>query len=141
MASILIIDYNVADVELMREALREIDPTVQLFSVVNAVQGFAFLSKQDGFAQVPTPDVVLLDINMPVINGLHALRLIRETRDWDPIPVIVWSSSSRGEDRSEALRLGAVEYVVKPADWEGQVALAHHLSRRVAAPDSATGTV
>ncbi|MBA3684476.1 MAG: response regulator [Planctomycetes bacterium] len=140
MASILIIDDNGADVDLMREALREIDVKIEVFSVENAVQGFAFLSKQSGFAQMPTPDVVLLDINMPVINGLQALRLIRETADWKRIPVIVWSSSSRREDQIEALRLGAVEYVVKPADWDGQVAFAHHLSQVIAEPKSTSGT-
>ncbi|HYE06697.1 MAG TPA: response regulator [Planctomycetota bacterium] len=136
MPSVLIIDDNRADADLIKEALREVDLSVQVFSVENAVLGFAFLSKQSGFSQMPTPALVVLDINMPVITGLQALRLIRETGDWNAIPVMIWSSSSRREDREDALRSGAIEYVVKPAAWEGHVALAHRIAKLVAARDA-----
>jgi CheY-like chemotaxis protein len=135
MSKILIVDDNTGDIELMRTAMCEVDPTVQVYGVASAVQALAFLTKENGFAAMPTPSLVLLDINMPGISGFQALRLVRDTPAWSEIQVVIWSSSCRGEDRDQAAALGAAEFVIKPSTWDQALALAWRLRSRLSPKD------
>ena len=68
------------------------------------------------------PDAILLDINMPGMDGFQALEQLKSHRDTEEIPVIMISARSRPRDREDALFMGAVDYVTKP--WsEGEVEL------------------
>jgi CheY-like chemotaxis protein len=127
MRSILIVDDNGADIDLLRTALCEADPTVQTYAVETAVQALSFLTGENGFSAMPKPDVVVLDINMPGISGFQALRVIRGTAEWSSVKVVIWSSSSRDDDRRLAAELDAIEYLVKPPRWDELLALAHRL--------------
>jgi DNA-binding response OmpR family regulator len=73
-------------------------------------------------ARETSPDAILLDINMPGMNGFQALEQLRSHRDTEEIPVIMISARARPRDREDALSMGAVDYVTKP--WsEGEVEL------------------
>ncbi len=129
MTSLLIVDDNAGDIELMRTAMCEIDGTVQVFAVPSGVQALAFLTREGGFSAMPTPDLVLLDINMPGISGFQVLRVIRDIPAWSAVHVVMWSSSRRTEDGEAAAAGGAGEFVVKPGTWDQTVAFARHLRR------------
>jgi CheY-like chemotaxis protein len=117
----LIVDDNPGDRDLIRRALREAGVDVSVHTAENAVQALTHLR---GSA---LPDVVLLDIRMPVFDGHWALGVFKELPAIREVPVIVLTSSSREEDRLLALRAGAAIVQVKPADWAGYVALARSL--------------
>ncbi len=73
-------------------------------------------------ARETNPDAILLDINMPGMDGFQALEQLRSNRETEAIPVIMISARARPRDREDALFLGAVDYVTKP--WsEGEVEL------------------
>jgi CheY-like chemotaxis protein len=69
-------------------------------------------------AGAPTPLVVLLDLNMPCLDGLEVLRQFRAHPVSEPLPVVVLTSSSEDRDIQAAYRLGANSYIVKPVDFE-----------------------
>jgi len=81
-------------------------------------QGFAVTTAIDGEAGIEAvkrerPDLVLLDLLMPKVSGVEVLRAVKEDADTRAIPVVILSNSSRAEDRSEVMTLGAVSYLVK----------------------------
>ncbi len=73
-------------------------------------------------ARETSPDAILLDINMPGMDGFQALEQLKSHRDTEEIPVIMISARARPRDREDALFMGAVDYVTKP--WsDGEVEL------------------
>jgi DNA-binding response OmpR family regulator len=65
------------------------------------------------------PDLVLLDINMPGMNGWEVLRLLKEDEDTRDVPVIMFSVNYEIREKLHALQQGAVDYITKPFDTEG----------------------
>jgi len=79
-------------------------------------------------ARFPFPALVLLDLNMPGMNGFEVLAWIREQPALKQLPVHILSASSRVNDRERALQLGADSYLVKPTNLDGLMRLAHAIS-------------
>lgn len=123
MKHILAIDDNPGDVHLVREALTCSGLSAMLHVGENAVQAYNFLYGRGDYPEHPLPDLILLDISMPVIKGKEALKTIRSEAKWARIPIIILTSSALDADREECLRLGATAYVVKPNDWQGYLTL------------------
>ncbi|HZK92578.1 MAG TPA: response regulator [Prolixibacteraceae bacterium] len=73
------------------------------------------------------PVVVLLDLNMPKINGLEVLQKIKSHPDFKAIPVVILTTSSESSDLQAAYRLGANSYIVKPVDFEKFLDVANHI--------------
>lgn len=114
-AYILLIDDNDGDSQLVTEALQ--DRQVFVFSVDSAVQGFSFLAKQNGFAHMPTPDLIVLDMRMPIMSGLQALKVLKDTPAWCGVPVVLMTGTVDPQEREIALKLGAEDVVEKPMSW------------------------
>ena len=114
----LLVEDNEADVRLTREALREAGEDVRLSTVVDGEQAMAFLRRQDGFADAPRPDLVLLDLNLPRKNGLEVLDELRADPSLAPIPVIMLTSSAARSDVEAAYARGANAFVVKPLELD-----------------------
>lgn len=125
---VLYVEDNHLDVMLVRQAFIEAKVAGTLHVVENAVQAFSFLVKQPPFQDAPDVDLVLLDLNLPVIDGVRALTIIKTSIDLKAKKVAVFTSSERSADRATCLRLGAAAYESKPSSYEGYVALAHRLS-------------
>jgi len=70
----------------------------------------------DYLAHHPLPDIVFLDLNMPVLSGWDCLKKIRATLEWKKIPIVIYSTSSRQDTINECYGLGANMYIVKPND-------------------------
>ena len=117
-ARVLLVEDNEADVRLTREALREAGENVRLSAVVDGEQALAFLRRQDGFADAPRPDLVLLDLNLPRKNGLEVLEELRADPSLAPIPVIMLTSSAAHSDVEAAYARGANAFVVKPLELD-----------------------
>lgn len=102
--------------------LAEDEPTMRrLMGMLLGRQGHQVIEAENGepvveLALQHQPDLILLDIMMPVVDGFEALRRIRATPGIDDIPVIFLSAKSQIEDRVDGLRMGADDYLIKPAD-------------------------
>jgi two-component system response regulator len=134
MSEVLYVEDNPLDVQLVRTAFKEAALQVNLHVVENAVQAFSFLVKQPPFAKAPDVDLVVLDLNLPVINGVRALTIIKTSIDLKKTRVAVFTSSERSEDRSICQRLGAAAYENKPSTYDGYLELARRMKRRLEAP-------
>lgn len=109
----LIADDDADDVALFREALQKAASATECHSVENGSELFRFLSD----AHVPKPDVIFLDISMPVMNGWECLKRLKRSSDFRAIPTVMYSTSSARRDIDLAYQLGAALFLAKPEDF------------------------
>ncbi|OYX19932.1 MAG: two-component system response regulator [Algoriphagus sp. 32-45-6] len=114
--NVLLVEDNPGDVLLTSEALQESKYLIQMEVVYNGKEGVDYLFKSGKYADKPTPDVVLLDINLPLKNGHEVLRDIKSNDSTRDIPVIMLTTSSGQEDILSSYQEQASSYIVKPAE-------------------------
>lgn len=117
-ADILLVEDNPGDADLVRYALEENKICNRLHLVQDGVEAMAFLRKQGKYADVPRPDVVLLDLNLPKKDGREVLAEMKGDPDLRRIPVVILTTSTQDEDILRAYNLNANCYVTKPVDFE-----------------------
>jgi CheY-like chemotaxis protein len=107
------VDDDADDALLFCEALTRIAPLIKCNTVENGMELFELLSKQN----TNKPDVIFLDINMPVMNGWECLKKLKGNANYKSIPTIMYSTSSAKQDIDMAYDLGALVFVKKPEDF------------------------
>jgi len=130
---ILVADDDADDVYLLRRALRKAGLSPRLVDVFDGTVAVSYLTGEPPFdnrKQHPFPDLFLLDLKMPKMNGFDVLAWLKGRPDMGSLPVIVLSSSSVEEDKAMALRMGAREFHTKPADIDNLIPLLRSLHRR-----------
>jgi two-component system, chemotaxis family, response regulator Rcp1 len=120
---VLVVDDNPADARLVAEAFDECRFPHHLYIVRDGLEAIAFITKIEQFENVPRPDLVIMDLQMPCIDGYGVLAVIKRTEEFRSIPVVMFSSSDRPEDLKKAYDLNANCYVVKPLDFNGYVGM------------------
>lgn len=115
-AEILLVEDSPADIRLTQEALKENKLKVNLHIVNDGVEAIEFLRKQNTYSNVPTPDLVLLDLNMPRKDGREVLKEIKEDPLLNTIPVIVLTISKSDEDILLSYKYHVNCYIRKPLD-------------------------
>jgi CheY-like chemotaxis protein len=115
---ILLVEDSPGDVMLTREALRDAKVHNALHTVRDGVEAMAFLRREPPYADAPRPDLVLLDLNMPRMDGREVLEAIKRDAELRRIPVVVLTTSASDEDVLEAYNLAANCYVTKPVDLD-----------------------
>jgi len=103
---------------LFRHAVREAGFSVMVFRVSNGEEALAFLRKSGPYTHAERPKLMVLDLNLPKIDGLSLLTRVRSDESLRSIPVVVISTSSRAADKEKAFSLGAHHYIVKPDSFE-----------------------
>lgn len=116
--NLLLIEDNPADVRLVREALDESGLAIQLHWAASGEEALGFLQRQVPFQHVPTPDLVLLDLNLPGLSGHEVLARIKSDPALLSIPVVALTSSAALQDVLDAYRAHVNSYMVKPADFD-----------------------
>jgi two-component system, chemotaxis family, response regulator Rcp1 len=115
---ILLVEDNPADADLIRESLRSSRYEIELTVAVNGREALDCIHKSGKFADAPTPNLILLDLNLPGIDGRGVLADIKQDADLKKIPVSMLTSSAAERDITQAYDLGANSYVVKPLDFK-----------------------
>jgi len=116
-ADILLVEDNPGDIRLTEEAFRESRIANTLHVVTDGVEALDFLRQTGDYADVTRPDIILLDLNLPRMNGDEVLEQIHEELpDVSRIPVIVLTSSETEEDIAKSYELRANAYMTKPVD-------------------------
>ena len=113
---ILLVEDNPGDVRLTQEAFKNGQIYNDLHVVNDGDEALAFLRNEGEHADAPTPDIVLLDLNLPRKNGDEVLAEVRADPDLARIPVIVLTSSEAQEDVAQSYELQANAYLTKPVD-------------------------
>lgn len=114
---ILVVDDNPVDVRLMKEAFHECTHPHRLHVASDGIQALAFITRLEPFADAPWPGLIIVDLNMPGIDGYGVLVAVKHMEDSHDIPVIMFSSSDNQFDVKKAYNLYADCYVVKPRDF------------------------
>jgi CheY-like chemotaxis protein len=115
---ILMIEDNPGDARLAREALKEGNILNTLYVMKDGREGLDFLYRRGRYLNVPKPDIILLDLNLPGLDGRQVLQEIKSNDSLKLIPVIVLTSSAAEEDILKSYDLHANCYIVKPVDFE-----------------------
>ncbi|HXD79063.1 MAG TPA: response regulator [Puia sp.] len=113
MQSIFLIDDDMDDVELFRDALEEVDPTVHLQFANDGKEAVHNLTNRGA----ALPDLIFLDISMPVFSGLQCLASFKNNDQLKNLPVIMYTTSSHEGEIRMARDLGALAFVTKPNDF------------------------
>jgi chemotaxis family two-component system response regulator Rcp1 len=120
---ILLVEDNPGDVCLAQEAIQDAKVLFNLHVVGDGVEAMAFLRRQGTYADVGRPDLILLDLNLPVKNGFEVLAEIKADVGLKNTPVIIFSVSKSEGDIRRAYDLQANCYIVKPADLNGLIVI------------------
>jgi len=115
---ILIVDDNPGDVRLTVEALKDGKVQSRLYTANDGVEAIAFLRRRGEFTDAPLPDLILLDLNMPRMNGWQLLAEVKEDAALKHIPVVILTGSREAADIAKTQNLHADWYVTKPIDLE-----------------------
>jgi CheY-like chemotaxis protein len=115
---VLLVEDDPGDVLMTREAFEDYKVTNQLHVVQDGADAMAFLRREGEYADVPRPDLVLLDLNLPRMDGREVLQAIKSDPALASIPVVVLTTSEAEEDVLRSYSLHANAYVTKPVDFE-----------------------
>ena len=118
---ILLAEDNPGDVKLTKKALSEGRVLNNLHVVTDGIEAMAFLRQEGEYEEVPKPDLLLLDLNMPRKDGHEVLRAVKSDEDLRRIPAVVLTSSEAEEDIVDSYDLHANAYLTKPVDFDGFV--------------------
>jgi CheY-like chemotaxis protein len=117
--NILLVEDNPADVRLTQEALKEAaHARTRLHVAGDGVEALEFLHKQGDFASAPRPDLMLLDLNLPRVDGRQVLAEVKGDPDLRRIPVVVLTTSPSEDDILHAYDQHVNSYIRKPVDLD-----------------------
>ena len=114
--SILLIEDDPLDVISVQRSLNKLDRECELFTAFNGIEGLTFLKTRLNRKE-SLPEVILLDLNMPKMNGIEFLRQLRDDKRMDTIKVFVMTTSAEEKDRKSALELSVSGYIIKPLNF------------------------
>jgi len=116
-AEILLVEDNRDDVTLTREGFKQSSLMINLHHVEHGEACMAFLRKEGEYADAPTPDLILLDLNMPVMDGREVLAELVADENLKHLPVVVLTTSTDNQDVLKMYKLRCNAYATKPVDF------------------------
>jgi chemotaxis family two-component system response regulator Rcp1 len=115
---VLLVEDSPGDVRLTKEAFRSANNNVRLHVATDGVDAMAFLNQEGAYANAPRPDLTLLDLNMPRMDGREVLARIKNDDSLKTIPTVILTTSAADEDIVSSYRLHANCYFSKPVQLE-----------------------
>lgn len=111
---IMLVEDSLLDARLTIESLKRCGIHHRLSLFRDGAEAIGFLNREGVFARAPRPDVILLDLILPRVDGVALLRQLRATQLLKNIPVVVLTSSDDGDDQQQCESLGVSSYIRKP---------------------------
>jgi two-component system, chemotaxis family, response regulator Rcp1 len=118
LGTVLLVEDNENDVVLTRAAFKRAKLAVELFHVENGKLCLEFLRKSGPYQDAPTPDLILLDLNMPVLDGRGVLEALVADKALSHLPVVILTTSAEERDILAMYKLRCSSYIVKPIDFD-----------------------
>jgi CheY-like chemotaxis protein len=117
-AEILLAEDNDNDVELTRQGFKKCKLLLNLHHVRDGIECLAFLRKEGKYSTAPTPDLLLLDMNMPRMDGREVLAEMVADETLNAIPIVVLTTSAQDEEILKMYKLRCSSYIIKPVDFD-----------------------
>ncbi|GAA1568778.1 response regulator [Dactylosporangium siamense] len=124
---VLLVEDDPGDVLMTQEAFEEHKVRNKLNVVQDGEEALAYLRREGPHADAPRPDLILLDLNLPRVDGRQVLQAIKEDPDLRRIPVVVLTTSQADEDILRSYSLHANAYVTKPVDFDSFIAVVRQI--------------
>jgi len=115
---VLLVEDSPGDVRLTQEAFRDANPAIHLQVAPDGVEAMAFLRHEGKHSQAPRPDLILLDLNLPKMDGREVLAHIKEDADLKTIPTVILTTSDAEVDIVKSYQLQANCYLTKPVQLD-----------------------
>ena len=115
---VLLVEDSPGDVRLTQEAFHEANRTIRLHVATDGVEAMAFLNHEGKHAHAPRPDLILLDLNLPKMDGREVLAHIKENAGLKTIPTVILTTSEAEEDIAKSYQLQANCYLSKPVQLD-----------------------
>jgi two-component system, chemotaxis family, response regulator Rcp1 len=115
---VLLVEDSPGDVRLTREAFRDANQSIHLHVACDGVEAMAFLKKEGTYANTPRPDIILLDLNLPKMDGREVLAHIKEDESLRTIPIVILTTSVAEVDIVKSYQLRANCYLSKPVQLD-----------------------
>jgi chemotaxis family two-component system response regulator Rcp1 len=116
--NVLLVEDSPGDVRLTQEAFREANGSIRLHVAVDGVEAMAFLRHEGGHVLAPRPDLILLDLNLPKMDGREVLGHIKEDEGLKTIPTVILTTSDAEADIVKSYQLQANCYLTKPVQLD-----------------------
>lgn len=116
---LLLIEDNPADVELLRYVLDCAEVHCDLTVINDGGEALEFVQRRGKYSNAQAPDLAIVDLNLPMYDGMEILEAMRGSQVFSGVPVVVMSSSSSPSDRARIEGLHAGRYITKPPDLDG----------------------
>jgi len=120
---VLLVEDNPGYVRLTREAFRDANTAMRLHVTSDGAEALAFLHREGVHADAPRPDIILLDLTLPKVDGREVLAHIKQDHSLKSIPTAILSGSDAPADIARSYSSHANCYLVKPAQWDAFLAL------------------
>lgn len=115
---VLLVEDSPGDVRLTQKAFRDADKSIHLHVAPDGVEAMAFLRREGIHAQAPRPELILLDLNLPKMDGREVLARIKEDANLKTIPTVILTTSEAEADIANGYQLQANCYLSKPAELD-----------------------
>ena len=115
---VLLVEDSPGDVRLTQEAFRDANGSIKLHVASDGVEAMAFLRREGAFVNAPRPDFILLDLNLPKMDGREVLALIKEDESLKTIPTVILTTSDAEADIVKSYQLRANCYLSKPVQLD-----------------------
>jgi CheY-like chemotaxis protein len=115
---VLLVEDSPGDVRLTQEAFRDANPSIRLHVATDGVEAMTFLRREGIYANAPRPDLILLDLNLPKMDGREVLAHIKEDHTLKTIPTVILTTSDAEADIVKSYQLQANCYLSKPVQLD-----------------------
>ena len=124
---ILLVEDNEGDIILTTEAFKDMQLENKISVVRDGEEALCFLRKQDSYSDAATPQLILMDINLPGMDGKELLEMIKKDPELKEIPVVMLTSSAADADISECYDKHVNWYITKPIDYDKYTKVMHEI--------------
>jgi CheY-like chemotaxis protein len=116
--TVLLVEDSLGDVRMTREALRDVNKSIRLHVASDGQEAMAFLRHEAAYVHSPRPEIILLDLNLPQMDGREVLARIKGDPSLSTIPTVILTASDADSDIVKCYQLQANCYFSKPANWD-----------------------
>ena len=139
-ARIAVVEDNAADVYLLQKALQRAEVSYDLYHLPDGEAAIHFFLQQEPYCDAPRPDLLVLDVHLPRIDGFHVLQHLRERDALHEVPVIALTTTASPYDRAAMEALGIDHYVVKSFNLDLYMKIGQLIKEVLIAQEQTRGT-